>query len=348
MSSPHNKRSVLIVGGGTFGTSTAYHLAQRGYRNVTVLDRSAPPSFEAAGNDVNKVIRRDYPEPLYARLATEASDIWRDPNGLFNGLYHRSGWIMAASEVSLPWVEHAVKTAGELGLEQAQPITAKEVSNRWPALTGGMKGWKSFWNHAAGWANARSALTRMAHAAQESGVVYISGDAGRVEQLLFDEKSACIGARSVSGISYFADIVILAAGAAAASLLDMKGQLVAKGHTVGHIQLTPKEVEIYKDIPIIDHLEGGTSEYHGATRNVFTDNPGIMFPPQEDGLIKLGAVNFVTNYHRSHPTISLPRYRTDNPKDGIPEPIETQFRNWLRGIAPELADRAWIDTRICW
>lgn len=348
MSPPLNQRSVLIVGGGTFGTSTAYHLAQRGYKNVTVLDRSAPPSFEAAGNDINKVIRRDYPEPLYARLATEAIDVWRDPSGIFNDLYHRSGWIMAASEASLPWVEHAVKTAGELGLERAQSITAKEISNRWPALEGSMDGWKSFWNHAAGWADARNALTRMAHAAQQNGVAYISGDAGRVVQLLFDEKAACIGAKGVSGASYFADIVILAAGAAAASLLDMKGQLVAKGHTVGHIQLTPQEVEIYKDIPIIDHLEGGTFCSCCPCHDLFTNIPGIMFPPQEDGLIKLGAVNFVTNYHSSHPTVSLPRYRTDNLKDGIPEPIETQFRNWLRGIVPALAERAWIDTRICW
>jgi sarcosine oxidase/L-pipecolate oxidase len=37
----------------------------------------------------------------------------------------------------------------------------------------------------------------------------------------------------------------------------MKGQLVTKGHTVGHIQLTPEEVELYQDIQIVDNLEGG-------------------------------------------------------------------------------------------
>lgn len=348
MTSALNQRSILIVGGGTFGISTAYHLAQRGYKNVTVLDRSAPPSVEAAGNDINKVIRRDYPEPLYARLATEAIDIWRDPSGIFNGLYHRCGWIIAASEVSLPWVEHAVKTAGELGLEQAQSITAEEVTKRWPAFTGSMNGWKSFWNHAAGWANARSALAKMAHAAQKAGVMYVSGDTGHVVQLLFDENSVCIGARCADGTSNFADVVVLAAGAAAASLLDMKGQLVAKGHTVGHIQLTPEEVKLYKDIPIVDHLEGGNCIQSFSYLDHTADIVGIMFPPQEDGIIKFGAVNFVTNYHSSHPNVSLPRYRTDNPKDGVPKPIETHIRNWLKEITPALADRAWFETRICW
>jgi sarcosine oxidase/L-pipecolate oxidase len=73
-----------------------------------------------------------------------------------------------------------------------------------------------------------------------------------------------------------------------------------------------------------------------------------MFPPQEDGIIKFGAVNFVTNYHSSHKEVSLPRYRSDNPSDGVPEPIETHIRKWLKQIIPELADREWFETRICW
>lgn len=69
-------KSILIVGGGTFGTSTAYHLSLRGYTNVTVLDRFPIPSVEAAGNDINKVIRSDYAEPLYTKLGNEAIKHW--------------------------------------------------------------------------------------------------------------------------------------------------------------------------------------------------------------------------------------------------------------------------------
>ncbi|KKY18798.1 putative fructosyl amino acid oxidase [Phaeomoniella chlamydospora] len=325
------ERSILIVGGGTFGTSTAYHLSRRGYNSVTVLDRWAAPSSEAAGNDINKVIRADYPEQLYASLATEATEIWKDPNGMFGGLYHRCGWLIAASGISLPFIESSVETAGKLGFEQAQPMSPGAIHKRWPAFTGEMDGWKSYWNSSAGWADARTALSRMASATMEAGVKYISGDAGYVKQLLFDETSTCIGAKCADGNARFADVVIVAAGASAASVLDMKGQLVAKGHTVGHIQLSPEEVEKYKNIPIVDHLE-----------------EGILFPPQNDGVIKFGAVNFVTNYAKSHPDVSLPRYRSDNPNDDIPKPHEMQIRKWLKGIIPELADREWFETRICW
>lgn len=48
--------SILIVGAGTWGCSTALHLARRGYKNVKVLDPHGVPSPIAAGNDVNKIM----------------------------------------------------------------------------------------------------------------------------------------------------------------------------------------------------------------------------------------------------------------------------------------------------
>lgn len=60
MSSPlSHSSSVLIVGAGTWGCSTALHLARRGYQNVTVLDPYPIPSPIPADNDVKKVS----PEP---------------------------------------------------------------------------------------------------------------------------------------------------------------------------------------------------------------------------------------------------------------------------------------------
>jgi sarcosine oxidase/L-pipecolate oxidase len=53
-----------------------------------------------------------------------------------------------------------------------------------------------------------------------------------------------------------------------------------------------------------------------------------MFPPKEDGIIKIGAVQFVANYHSAHPTTSLSRHGSDHPGHGIPKPIEKQLRTW--------------------
>lgn len=49
---------ILIVGGGTWGASTALHLARRGYKDVTILDPYEIPSPIAAGNDINKIVEQ--------------------------------------------------------------------------------------------------------------------------------------------------------------------------------------------------------------------------------------------------------------------------------------------------
>jgi sarcosine oxidase/L-pipecolate oxidase len=81
---------IIIIGGGCFGISTAYHLAQRGYTSIRALDRYPPPSCEAISTDISKIIRSDYNEPLYARLGIESIAAWRSWS-LFSGLYHVSG-----------------------------------------------------------------------------------------------------------------------------------------------------------------------------------------------------------------------------------------------------------------
>jgi sarcosine oxidase/L-pipecolate oxidase len=69
-----NDKRVLIVGAGCFGVSTAYHLLKRlllhfrtpllaqildrGYSDVTIIDRAAKlPASDAASTDINKLCR---------------------------------------------------------------------------------------------------------------------------------------------------------------------------------------------------------------------------------------------------------------------------------------------------
>lgn len=45
-------QKILIIGTGTFGASTAYHLAKRGYTNITCIDKWPYPSLDSAGYDI--------------------------------------------------------------------------------------------------------------------------------------------------------------------------------------------------------------------------------------------------------------------------------------------------------
>ncbi|WVR05976.1 hypothetical protein IAU60_003004 [Kwoniella sp. DSM 27419] len=59
-----NKDSKILIvgGGGTIGSSTALHLARRGYTDVRILDIYQNPSLNSAGNDNNKLDLTSQPE----------------------------------------------------------------------------------------------------------------------------------------------------------------------------------------------------------------------------------------------------------------------------------------------
>ena len=142
--------SVAIVGGGAFGTSTAYHLVKRGYTKVVVLDRFAPPSKDAAATDLNKIVRYDYPHPLYNRLGRKAMQEWKSATGLFRGMFHPSGWIMAAHEATRTFL-NAVYEIDQKGSGTGHYVDAEEIRKRWPAFTGTFSGWTNLWSPEAGW-----------------------------------------------------------------------------------------------------------------------------------------------------------------------------------------------------
>lgn len=172
----------------------------------------------------------------------------------------------------------------------------------------------------------------MATAAQANGVEYVTGDCGWVQRLLFDENGACIGVLANNGETHLADAVVLCTGANTAALIDAKDEIVARSHCVGVIQLTLEEAERYKNLPIVDNFE-----------------QGILFPPDENNLLKLCSCRFITNYYNSKvPGASLGHSHEDFPEDGVPRQIEEEMREFVRDQIPELADREWLSTRMCW
>jgi sarcosine oxidase/L-pipecolate oxidase len=143
--------SILVIGGGAFGTSTAYHLSLRGYTSVKVLDRFVAPSKDAAATDLNKIIRYDYPNPLYTKLALEAMAVWKSPTSLLSGLFRGTGWILAAHEITKGFIEAAYNSSRKANVDGVRFMTISEIKRAWPEFTGPFKGWTNLWNPGAGW-----------------------------------------------------------------------------------------------------------------------------------------------------------------------------------------------------
>ncbi|CCT71131.1 related to fructosyl amino acid oxidase [Fusarium fujikuroi IMI 58289] len=327
-----SKPSVLIIGGGVFGTSTAYHLIQRGYTTVTVVDRFEAPSRDSAGTDLNKVIRADYPNPYYAQLGLETLGVWKDPDSLFKGLYRESGWIMGGHEETNQWLENAKDLAERKGRQGVEYLDVERIREKWPALTGEFPGWTNLYSPQAGWVPSGQALLRMAKAAEKNGAKYITGHAGQIKELLYED-GTCKGAVAANGEIHRADKVIVATGAGLPALVEgARTDVRAETSVICVMKLEPHEIEKYKDIPIIDDFE-----------------QGIIFPPDENGLIKLCSVRLVTNYfNHVHSGASVLHSVGDYPFDGCPKELELEIRKFVREMIPELADRPFVHTRQCW
>lgn len=61
---------ISILGGGAWGLSTALHLINSGYTDITVYERAEEiPSVYSAAYDLNKIVRAEYEDPFYTELA---------------------------------------------------------------------------------------------------------------------------------------------------------------------------------------------------------------------------------------------------------------------------------------
>ncbi|KAJ5115801.1 hypothetical protein N7456_000149 [Penicillium angulare] len=332
--------SILIIGAGTWGCSTALHLARRGYTNVKVLDPYPVPSPIAAGNDVNKImehkeLKSKNPDPTSVAFATctrAALKGWQtDP--VFQPYFHETGFIVSGHTPAL--IQHIKEDEIDSSDAQYTPLeTADDFRRTMPpgVLTGEFPGWKGWLSkEGAGWIHARKAMVSAYTEAQRLGVKFITGTSGKVVALSY-ENGDVVGAQTEDGISHRADHTILAAGAGSDRLLDFKKQLRPTAWTLCHIKMTPDEADKYRNLPVLFNIAKGF----------------FMEPDEDKHELKIcdehpGYCNFVQEPASSGELRSVPFA-----KHQIPLEAEARARDFLRDTMPHLADRPFAFARICW
>lgn len=329
--------SILIVGAGTFGCSTALHLARRGYIDITCMDKYPFPSCMSAGNDINKTVGcfEDIPGEVTStrdRLKQEAIHLWNtDP--VFKPFYHPVGMIVAAN------LDEPLKDTKRLSALReknnlkpfrylSKPDEFREII---PVLTGPLEGWRGYYydedTPKHGWVNACNAMESAAREAYKLGAKFINGENGEVVELSIDKRSGeCIGVKTKNDQIHVADKIILCAGAGADLLLDFEGQLEAKCFTLAHIYIDPKEREKYKELPVI-----------------FNAEKGFFFEPDVNGEMKIcNEFPGFTNIDKKA-GISIPVK-----KNAIPKQSADEIREYLKETMPELVNKEFVKSKICW
>jgi 4-methylaminobutanoate oxidase (formaldehyde-forming) len=159
----------VIIGGGVGGTSIAYHLAERGWTDIVLVDRAELTSgstFHSAGlvgqlrSSVTLTTMMMYSQSLYRRLAVETGV---DPS------WHEVGSLrLASSKERFEELQRQASWAKTFGLP-LELITASESRDRFPLMTtDGVLG--AVWLPTDGWLDPSGLAMALAAGARKKGV----------------------------------------------------------------------------------------------------------------------------------------------------------------------------------
>ncbi|KAG8672166.1 hypothetical protein FPOAC1_005428 [Fusarium poae] len=333
---------ILIVGGGAFGLSTVVHLLKAGYRDITVLEKDVEiPSRWSAANDLNKIVRAEYEDPLYQDLTVRAIKVWQTP--LFAPHFHQVGFIHCVSGNA---TEEARDTLNRFRIAAERdprlqphvtPLGSQEdIANAaWQYNNSSFPGWTGYFNKFDGYAHSGNALRSIFEATKAQGVKYILGKAGTVSEIVYGSTSAgrkAKGVKTVGGLFYPSTLIIVSVGAAGAKLVPEIGkQLVAKSWSVAHLQLSDDETSALRGIPV-----------------TYARDLGFFFEPDpKTNLLKLCPMG--GGFVNTDPKTGVSHAPTD-PKQSafLPKNDDAQLRELVRQTLPQFADRPFVKKSLCW
>lgn len=324
--------TILIIGAGTFGVSTAWHLSQNHSdpSKVTIIDRQASPPSLSAAVDINRILTADYPSPLYANLAKEALEFWTEDPDL-EWYFHKVGrFVLDEGE--------AVSSDGRRRYIKTQSIDLDEATRRWPALDGTdtQPFRASYLDPEAGWVDSATATWQFLETAVRRRVKKEVGD---VTELLYERSSRRVrGAKTADGRIFLAETVILAAGAWTSTLLSPLEDALDIADD-NRIERQAQAMAIVStSFPVSDEI---LKEMLGSKMPcVIYGKAGEVIPPSREykmlryTKLDLGIVNTVTT--TSGRLISVPP--ASRSQNDVPEILKVDMRSQLtRRLMPRLA-----------
>ena len=280
--------SILIIGGGVFGLSTALALTQReryAHSKITLIDPHPciPDSKKAATSsvDTSRIIRADYSDPYYADLAAEAQSHWRctgDEDLGGQGRYSEAGLLLTAERGRDAYVQAALENVrriegvGEEGIPVLPTPDAIAAAMRAKGAATGSGG-IGYLNTRSGWADAEASMRWLWEKVEKTARVrFVCGRASRV----LADKDHVRGVQLDDGSEMLADMTILATGAWTGTLVDLRGVASPRAQCLGYMSLTKEETIALQQIPVHLNLDTGL----------------FYFPPSRGNEMKLARHTF--------------------------------------------------------
>ncbi|GAA6038789.1 hypothetical protein JCM8097_002891 [Rhodosporidiobolus ruineniae] len=347
MPGPAPPQRVVVVGGGQFGATTVQALLEGPYKGrgdlITIVDRGAePPAVDAAISDYNKIVRADYSDPIYQKLALEAIAAWRTPQ--WSDFFHECG-VLVGSATSDPQIGY-VRAAHKLNVDSKDgKVSALERGRKIqglykkPVVSGEHEGDEAYINYVGGWAATRAVIVHLINQARHQGVKIVHGEGASLltSSSPSSAKPVVKGIRLTDGRTLEADVTVIAAGSWTPKILpELSTNCLSTGQTVCTILLDEEMQKKYKDMPV----------------SFFVDTGFYCFPPTADGILKL-AIHDRGWLAPSGNYPSLPRTTLSRgfEKQEIPASALAALKVQMRRVHPELAElleTRLYQTRLCW
>src|SRR6202040_2409293 len=264
--------TVIVVGAGINGVTSAIELKTRGHK-VILVDAGPLPHPLAASTDISKAVRAAYgADADYTELADRSIVLWRKWNTeLGVELYHEIGFLFVRQRAmqSGDFEYESFKLLEQRG-HKVERIDSARLRKRFPA-------WNAerypdgFLDLEAGYAESGRVVATLVEKAKTLGVEWREGSQfadldqrnGRVKGIVLQDRQVLTG-----------DIVVMAVGAWTPYLLPFTRKFFrATGHPVFHLK--PRQPELFtpERFPIFGADISSTGFYG--------------FPLNRDGVVKI-------------------------------------------------------------
>ena len=368
---PNFPDTVIIIGAGVFGLSTALAIARHHpSTKVTVIDRHTPPVQDGTSVDTSKILRPgeslghealcsradtkiDYVDKVYEKLADKAQALIKnDPelqphyfergftfctdgaDGEMNTLWEQMFDNIKETQPAANWNE--LKDPGtvyrHLHGEDSVPTPTSE-------LVGPRMWMKGYTSKRCATVNAEGMVkVYYDRCCQQPSINFVLGTP--VDRLLYGADLCVDGVVLDDGRALRAQTTVLATGAWSSRLVNLDHQMHANAVGIAYIKLSPEEYEKYKDIACHTNLVTGV--------NLFTPLGGYLKILRRTA----GLRNTVTLKDPEDPSktyqASYPLTKVDDPTQTLSAGMEKSIRDEMREILPQFANHPFAQTKFCW
>lgn len=230
-----NTAEVLIIGAGALGSSTAYWLALKGIKKITVLEKSGPGN--GATGHAAGLIRHHYPDRELVRMVQHCTARFKNfKEEMGVDIDYVNNGFCYLNPPDAKGVEEIARMQREVGvpIELLSPEQIRHLHPKGEINTDGVG--SGFYDPEAGYADPYKVAVGYAERAKQLGVQLVLGTSA----LGFEVVNNRITKVLTDNGTYSADLVINAAGLGADKLnQELDIDLPLKAFSLGHGMLIP-------------------------------------------------------------------------------------------------------------